>query len=100
LTSESCAGGDAPEASGNDSAGAGSQGEAALPPGDGHPTPDGWGDAADDQLDVSDFSPEELQRLRMLRLLGTATAADIVAMIRAERTTSEAKPKKKRLGLF
>jgi DNA repair exonuclease SbcCD ATPase subunit len=55
----------------------------------------------DQQIDIADFSPDELQRLRMLRKLGTASAVEIVTMIRAEReSTAAGKSKKKRLGLF
>ena len=39
----------------------------------------------DSDVDLEDFSEEELHKLRMLAKLGTASTAEIVDQIRAER---------------
>jgi len=50
--------------------------------------------------DLSDLTDEEHRRVRMLQQLGTASVAEIVAMIRAERGSFEPSRKKRRLGFL
>jgi hypothetical protein len=49
-------------------------------------------------LDLSDFTPDEHQKLRMLRQLGTVKTSSIVEAIRAERAISNGGSKSKRSG--